>query len=269
MPLTSNENDERSREERRILRELMREEAVRQAKREARTAEREAIRKRRLAVRSRVNYKGGLNKFRDWLIEFEPQEVQDGEIILPIAPSVFLDFIVDNKYKKNGELMSFSTLSGYRSALANLHKEKKIDQSKDFQSQVSEFFAGLKRTHQDQKDSGERKAKEGKAALSFRGYRATAMAALKHSQGGYIFMHVFVLLAWNLISRCNNITNLHLAHLSWSEDAMTVQIIGVALCYESTVQHNCCKKGGTGPPCLESNYREYCRRGIQTRHIRA
>ena len=89
--------------------------------------------------------------------------------MLPLHPNYFLDFIVDHKFQKSGKLTSFSTLGGYRSALSNLYRQKKIIHPQEYQEEISEFFGGLKRTHADEKQSGECSVKEGKSPLSFRG----------------------------------------------------------------------------------------------------
>ena len=84
----------------------------------------------------------------------------------------------DGSYKNPVEHQSFSHVSGYKSAIVDLFKRKRIKFSDDCNAMQSEFMGGYKRLIAEEKQSGSRKTQEGKAPLTFAGYKFLAKKAL-------------------------------------------------------------------------------------------
>jgi hypothetical protein len=55
--------------------------------------------------------------------------------------------------------------------------------------------------------------------MSFRCYKYVAENAWKN---GDMFPHLFLILCWNLLARCINVSKIMIQHMSWSQDAMVI-----------------------------------------------
>ena len=106
---------------------------------------------------------------------------------------------VDGNYLDPIVHQSFEHVSGYKSAIVNYFKSKRVKFSEDATQLQSDFFGGYKRLIAEEKQDGVRKTREGKAPLSFTVYRYIAKAALQYDRDFYmaIFAHVFLLFCWN------------------------------------------------------------------------
>ena len=77
------------------------------------------------------------------------------------------------------------------------------------------------------RSSGVMKTFEGKVPLSFQLYCTLSKLALfvnevRSSFAG--FVHLFMILCWNLFARSNNVEELRTEHLSWDNDSLVVNI---------------------------------------------
>jgi len=137
---------------------------------------------------------------------------------------------ISKKRNKNGsykdpiEHQSFEHVSGYKSAIKNHFKSKRVKFSDESEIAQSEFFGGYKRLIAEEKQDGTRKLREGKVPLNFTVYRYIAKLAIQYDRdiNCSIFAHLFLLLCWNLIARCVSVASLLYSHISWKEDAMVI-----------------------------------------------
>jgi hypothetical protein len=130
----------------------------------------------------------------------------------------------DGTYKDPVVHQSFEHVSGYKSAIKNHFKSRRVVFNDDSVLLQSDFFGGYKRLIADEKQDGTRKIREGKVPLSFTVYRYLAKLAMMYNRDFYcaIFAHVFLLFCWNLVARCVSVASLMYIHISWKEDAMVV-----------------------------------------------
>ena len=130
----------------------------------------------------------------------------------------------DGSEKYPVEHQSFEHVSGYKSAIKNYFKSKRVQFSKESEMLQSEFFGGYKRLIAEEKQNGLRKIREGKVPLTFPVYRYIAQLALQYDRdfNCAVFAHTFLLLCWNLIARCVSVASLMYNHISWKEDAMVI-----------------------------------------------
>ena len=130
----------------------------------------------------------------------------------------------DGTYKSPVVYQSFEHVSGYKSAIKNYFKSKRVRFSDESELTQSDFFGGYKRLIAGEKQDGTRKMREGKVPLSFSVYRFLAKLALSsdHDFSGAAFAHVFLVLCWNLIARCVSVASLMYNHITWKEDAMVI-----------------------------------------------
>lgn len=122
---------------------------------------------------------------------------------------------------------SFEHVAGYKSAIVDLHKRRRTEIPKECNSTMTEFFAGYKRKISELRQTGELSTTEGKAAMSFSGYKylATKSASAENGSGDIsscMFAWVFLALAWNLMARSVSVAGIMFDHLAWANDCLTV-----------------------------------------------
>ena len=83
----------------------------------------------------------------------------------PDVVDVDIDMFADNK-----KTMAASSMQGYKSALAWLYEEKRIQVDKEINSWLDIFIQGYKRTISDKKEKGVMDINEGREPFSFPGY---------------------------------------------------------------------------------------------------
>lgn len=92
----------------------------------------------------------------------------DGGINVEVfKPSYFETFLLD---KMNAKSLKVSTLGGYRSAVWNIYRQKKIPLPVEYTSSLKTFFRGLKRIETDNDQNGTGRV-SGKCPLSFSLYK--------------------------------------------------------------------------------------------------
>lgn len=129
----------------------------------------------------------------------------------------------NSKRKRKGEYQSFQHVNGFKSAIMDDARTKKIKLSESVTGDFKDFFAGYKRKVAELKTHGEMELQEGKSAFSFTSYLFIASQSFKKSVDDLsVFAHLFLILCWNLIARCNSVAHLHYQHIFWKEDSMIV-----------------------------------------------
>lgn len=121
-------------------------------------------------------------------------------------------------------LNSVQHVNGYKSAIVNQYKTRRIPLDIDRTTMFAGMMQGYKRTVQKKKQDGEMSMTEGKFPLSFSGYRFLAKKAMSQTTDFAlaIFVHVFLLFCWNMIARSVSVSTLMFQHFSWEEDSMVV-----------------------------------------------
>jgi hypothetical protein len=93
--------------------------------------------------------------------------------------------------------------------------------SKEDSDHLSSFFKGLKRKEAQERQDGNRKAKEGKEEMPFVVYQWLCQDFFKR---GDIFALTYLIWLWNLMCRTNNVAHMHVSHLSSFGDAIAVRL---------------------------------------------
>jgi hypothetical protein len=190
---------------------------------------------------TKKQYSNKIKHFNAWFIEHHPEfrvsatstDLNLNAIATTDAGSAALvQFYGHTSQKKNSDgsyinpvqYQSFEHVSGYKSAIKNHFKSKRIQCSFALQAQENEFFKGYKRLIAEEKQDGTRKVRDGKVPLTFQIYRYLARLAIGCRQDFHlgIFSHAFLLLCWNLVARCVSVSSLMFSHITWNADAMIV-----------------------------------------------
>jgi hypothetical protein len=192
---------------------------------------------KRVVKSTRSNYKSYVAKFTKWMIQKHPEMTQTVNEItslkLPLAnDEAIIDFLADaqfvpnNNQNQTNKLVAVSTMNGMRSAIIDLYKENKISLNESTTLLLKQFMSGYKRTVQEAKQKGELPVFEGKRNITYSGYKTLALQVLKRQQkaDSSLYVHVFILLSWNLFARSNSIANLMLHHFDWKEDSLLITL---------------------------------------------
>jgi len=224
-----------------------------------------AMQKRRKESSTKKNYAGIIEKLKNWLIENYPEAVDErNEIILPLPVDIILCFfgdVVDKHASDNATIVldgntvngnddelddaiededyqslprvaqvAVSTIGSYRSALKHLYEERKIEWTPALASELKAFQGGHKRTVQKLKKQGIMSMQEGKAAISFNGYRLLTEKFRKIRPRGRfgdwksgIMGWCFNTLQWNLCARSKSIAEIATTNLHWKGDCLIVE----------------------------------------------
>lgn len=198
------------------------------------------MRGKKLSDNTKEQYDRKFDHFLLWLKDNYPNcfDANDNFIPLSVETEIFEDFfghICKKRNLKTGEYLfnekdqdfeyqSFEHVSGYKSAIKNFYKSKRIRLSEETNDVLTEFFAGYERQIGNLKQDGKMSITEGKAALSFAGYSFLAKTAMTQAVDFTlcIFAHVFLLFCWNLIARCASVSSIMYDHISWEMDSMVI-----------------------------------------------
>ena len=201
----------------------------------------------RLTSNTRGQYERRLQAFKAWLEENEPECVIDEDedpectascvhsFVLPLPDDVLDKYMahcllkVDKntgQYHDPPQFYSFSHVNTHRSAIQYIYTERKEEMSPRVKLLFKETLDGFKRKVAEMKQRGEISQTEGKQPMTKRGYLYLAKEALTQTEDFnlYMFCHTFLVLCWNLIARAVTVGNIMYDHISWEEDALTINI---------------------------------------------
>ncbi|KAH9150884.1 hypothetical protein AeRB84_006369 [Aphanomyces euteiches] len=166
-------------------------------------------------------YQSDLNVIKKWIINhgnpamLDPIGDPDGEINLESFKYedflAFIEWTIQNTSNKPG------TLCGYRSALRDYYKQKKIPYPVEFEDDMKEIFQGIRRVHAEATQNGDIRD-VGKKPLGFSTYSLACKNSLVLLDGG--FAHLYLTLTWNLMCRSISTQTVRIEHLSYEEDAL-------------------------------------------------
>ncbi|EGZ07872.1 hypothetical protein PHYSODRAFT_419808, partial [Phytophthora sojae] len=146
---------------------------------------------------------------------FEPGGEIDISMFTPKDFEAFLLATMNATEKK----LKVTTLSGYRSAVKDIYRQKKLPLPAAYMDDMKTFFAGLKRieAERNQGSAGEAKM-AGKMALPYSVYERVCKQMLVLNDGG--FAHRFLTVQWNLMCRSQSVETIHTGHMSNEDDSI-------------------------------------------------
>ncbi|KAJ0398878.1 hypothetical protein ATCC90586_009809 [Pythium insidiosum] len=164
------------------------------------------------AASTKKSYRSHLNQISVWIRQTlsEPERYFDAEGIVDVTvftPRLFEDFLLA---KLNSKTIKVSTLGGYRSAVRDLYRRKRLQLPAEYQDDMKTFFSGMKRTETSERQAGDCITKPGKEPLAYSLYETLCAKTLVLSDG--CFAHLFLTTQWNLMCRSNSVETLHMSH---------------------------------------------------------
>ncbi|KAG3094196.1 hypothetical protein PI124_g9537 [Phytophthora idaei] len=122
------------------------------------------------------------------------------------SPAFFEHFLV---YKRG--VAKSATLSGYRSAIKDLYRLKRIVLPVEYGDDMKQLFSGIKRLEAERNQCSSPK-NSGKQPLTFSLYKELCSSTLTRGDGG--FSHLFLTTQWNLMCRSVSVQTLQTRHTS-------------------------------------------------------
>ena len=184
------------------------------------------VQENRIRVATRRMYGRNIQKFQQWLrVNGHSDQLRsrvDGTVELALDSfdvRIFLQFL--ESLRGN---ITFSTLSGYRSALNSAYRDQNLQFPADVALELNSYFTGAMRQQASEKESGLRKISEGKEAIPFGLLRTISSTMIRSSKSEDVFARVYMLFCWNLMCRTNNVENLCMSHFAVIGDALGVYL---------------------------------------------
>lgn len=131
----------------------------------------------------------------------------------------------DGAYLEPVVYQSFENVSGYNSCFKHYYTSQKTACPFEVTTALKHFLDGYSRKVGELKLTGEMRMEEGKSPFSFAAYTYMAQKALNYKKDFAVatFAHLYLLLSWNLIARCNSVGSLIYQHIEWSSnDALLI-----------------------------------------------
>jgi hypothetical protein len=112
----------------------------------------------------------------------------------------------------------------YKAAIVNINTEKQIPQPPEQTAFFKTYFSGFKNLQADDRKAGRMSDRVGKDPFSKSAFRVLAKLALNSGHlSTQLFLHPYLILDWNLMSRSESCGNLMFQHIHWGEDALCIQ----------------------------------------------
>ncbi len=190
------------------------------------------IKKRAKSEGSEREYTKKIQRISKKMQQFQEQELAESSdseddpdnypfSLESVDEHAFERFFESEAKHPNGQWKAASTVEGYRSALIHYFESKKLSVPTILRGDVLTFVKGLKRTIASARRDGTYKESEGMDCLEFRSFAHICSLTASSNQPD---AHAFLLLTWNLICRADTTTHLIYGCITWSNDALRIDI---------------------------------------------
>jgi hypothetical protein len=194
-----------------------------------------AIMGKRIENSTSLLYSRKIAIFKMWLQTNYPIHINSDSNIMysQIDSQIYMEFFASRtikppasiKSKRKNKTSKFQSyqhdVSGFKSAILSDMTDAKHKPSAEVMSDFKIFFAGYKREVASKKSEGEMSVTEGKSAFSFSSYIFLTGVSIKQSLDDLnTFAHLFLILCWNLIARCNSVARIRYNHITWKDDSL-------------------------------------------------
>jgi hypothetical protein len=186
------------------------------------------MRQNRISKSTRKTYDGYTKRFVDYVRKKYPQMINSDENVMLEHVSLQLveNFLTEQKSRKRNEtdqVASVGVLKRLRAAIRNYYVDMNVPLPEWFKNELSPLFAGLQREEARSARLGEKEdTDEGKQPFTFSMYSTIMLSILTKTVNP--FMHLFAVLAWNLMCRGDNVQDINLRNVSWREDALLIKL---------------------------------------------
>lgn len=195
------------------------------------------ITENRVMEKTRDQYKQTMDFMARQCLTLCPDAIQEGTEDAPVIQlpmslnNIKIFFGIMGAEREDATIKSKSTVTGYISALKHAYRSKSIPIPDDQTAFFKNFSDGYKRVVADKKQKGIMKQHEGKVACSYLLYTRLAKLALfaaEQRSNFSAFVHIFLVLCWNLFCRSISVCEIRTHHFSWENDMMVIDLSKVS-----------------------------------------
>lgn len=217
------------------------------------------LRKESIAPNSRKIYNYNASRFIMWVIQHHSELINEGfkdksidyikeylssslDTTPPIklhllSPKVYIKYLDTLKRKSsnaatnaasssssssstgnNERNLSISSIKSHRAALSYLYAKYEIAKPESFEDKISPCIRGLNNILAHESDS----VGVGKEPFEFSQMQSIALTLLKENNNENTFLHLYMLLTWNLMCRANNTGSIRYHHIDKKEDSVVI-----------------------------------------------
>ena len=133
--------------------------------------------------------------------------------------NLFSHYLTTRK-NKNGEYLSKAGYGQIRSSLKHLYRMSGEKMDENYESELSQFMSGLKRTVASTKATSGRALDEGKKGMSYEVYKKMCEILFLSDDDDFLFAHAFLTMEWNLLARSDNCFTMHVQHIEFKNDSL-------------------------------------------------
>ena len=119
------------------------------------------------------------------------------------------------------------------------------DMDQGFKKEISQFMSGMKILIASNKRQDGISLEEGNKAMSFYVYKTLCDILHQGEVEEFLFVHAFLTMEWNLMTRSDNSVNMHIRHIQWRSDCLIL--------YLGTSKGNQTEEISSDPWCVYSN----------------
>ena len=190
----------------------------------------------RVIEKTKDKYRKTLNFMARQCLTICPDAVDDvgPPVVLHLPMSlenIQILFGVMGAERENKSVKSKSAVTGYISSLKFAYRENDIRTPDDQLAFFKSYSDGYKRIVASKKQDGIMKQHEGKVSCTYLLYVRLAQLALFATEVRSkfsAFVHVFLVLCWNLFARSISVCELRTHHFSWENDMMVIDLSKVS-----------------------------------------
>ena len=121
-----------------------------------------------------------------------------------------------------GCLLNQKMYRNNRTSLFRLFKIYKHKWTEEFDNELQDFIAGIKRIASKAKQEGLGRLEEGKQELSFDLYKNINLWFIEDGSSSTILAWAFVCLTWNLMCCVDSTEGVCIKHLVWSQESVGI-----------------------------------------------
>ena len=133
--------------------------------------------------------------------------------------NLFSHYLTQRK-NKNGEYLSKAGYGQIRSSLKHLYRMSGEKMDDTYESELSQFMSGLKRTVASSRAQSGRALDEGKKGMSYEVYKKMCEILFKSDNDDFLFAHTFLTMEWNLLACSNHCFTMCVKHIEFCNDSL-------------------------------------------------
>jgi hypothetical protein len=185
---------------------------------------------KRVTAKTRKSYE---STFR-WITRICKERIpgscdRNGSLKLPMRSAHLQAFlkIASEPVNNEGAIRAYSSVQQYVSVIKFFYEEQGKTMKTHVIEYLTKWLAGYKRDVATLKEKGIMKNYEGKLPINVKEYERLTQLALWASEirgKASSYVHLFLILCWNIYARSNTVTSLGYHHLSWGTDSLVVDM---------------------------------------------